>query len=255
MSGGGYFEELLEHVDPAFERVARERRRRANLLRLAAVTAIALLVAGGLVIIGGSKPAAAGVRVTREDGAIVVRLVDVEYRPDVIEKAAKEAGIDLDVAAVPTGPSLVGRFVRANASQDVDVVHLLGRSGDSFSGFRVPVGWDGHLDLKVGRPARGAPYDVFTNAVSEGEPLACTAIVGARAADASRLVRDAGVTASWHLDGPRGASDISAADATGRWRRATVAYVVATSASSVRVFLVAGGADLTPPALTSPATC
>lgn len=255
MSGGGYFEDLLDQVDPAFERVAQRRQRRTNRLRLSAVAALVALVAGGLLVARDSKPAAAGVRVTHEAGAIVVRLVDVEYRPDVIEKATAAAGLEVHVNAVATGPSLVGRFVRADASERLDAVGLLGRSGASFTGFRVPVDWHGRLDLEVGKPARGAPYDVFPNAVSTGEPLACAGVVGARAADAARLVRDADVSASWHLDGPDVSTDVSAGDVTGRWRDATVAYVLATSRSTVRVFLVAGSASLTPPALTPPATC
>ena len=66
---------------------------------------------------------------------------------------------------------------------------------EPFTGFTVPVEWEGHLTLIVGRPAEPRePYVQPANAFAEGEPLACTGLLGATLEVAKREANAAGLT-------------------------------------------------------------
>ena len=88
-------------------------------------------------------------------GRVAITLLDLEHDPRRIEAAARRAGLDVRVTAVPVGPSLVGRFVAESGMGSLPS-ELLALGGDTraFVGFSLPEGWSGTLDLTVGRPPR-----------------------------------------------------------------------------------------------------
>lgn len=161
-------------------RVARRSpRRRAP--KLAAAVAVVTAAAVGLLTLINTGTASADVKITRERGRIEILLTDVESSADEIEAALRAEGLDIDVEAVPTGPSNVGRFVGESASTDgLDDLRRIDETGASFLGFSIPDDWHGALTIRVGAVARsGEAYRAFSDALAQGEPLACASAYGA----------------------------------------------------------------------------
>lgn len=257
MSTRSYLDELGDDLDAAFDRLVDERRRRKGIAyRAAAVAAAVVVVAAAVVVADSGKPAAAGVSVQHRNGQIIVRLTDIEYRPEVIEHATAAAGLDVDVTAVATGPSLVGRFLRAEAGAG-DEVKQIGRDGPSFTGFAVQEGWGGRLEIYVGRPADGGePYETFPNAVSEGEPLACTGILGSRADAASTLIADRDLDVRWRAVATTGERDLRVSELDeSPWNELVVTRAEALDRSHVLIVLAAPGSAPADRLLTKPADC
>lgn len=193
----------------------RRRWRRARVL--AAAAAVLAVIAVGVERQQGT--AAAAVEVIRVDGAIIVRIVDLEARADEVTEAARDAGIHLEVTSVPVGPSNVGRFVAADLSSLPEPVTSTGSDGRSFDGVRIPDGWDGQVAVQLGRHAEpGEDWAVLSDATAASEPLACTAVIGATVAEVQAAVADAGLNARWFTYEPtggaveRGPQDIDAVD-------------------------------------------
>jgi hypothetical protein len=175
-------------------------RRRDRRRRTTAAVAAAACVLAAVAVVGAlgatSDPAAAGVDVVVADGVATVRLVDVEYRPGYIEQEIREVGLDVDIVAVPVGPSNVGRFV--GDTGDAPELTRVDADGPSFAGFALPVDWPGSLELQVGRPAEhGEPYAYASDAYATGEPLSCQGMYGRTAEDAVALLDDLGLEASF----------------------------------------------------------
>jgi hypothetical protein len=169
---------LGEELTAAAGRLHRRRRRR---LRAAAAGSLAVVFIAAMAVTAtiDAPPAAAGLEITERDGRVEVRLTDIETRPHVVEDALEAADIDADVAAVPVSPSLIGQFIRISGSNDAGIEPLDG-DGLSAPGFSVSAGFDGHLDLSLGRPAEaGEALLAFGNALSAGEPLECLDLLGA----------------------------------------------------------------------------
>jgi len=191
------------------------RRRRRRLAPVGASVAVLAVLLGTLLAIARPNTAQAEVRVERVDDRVVVTLVDLEHRPEHLEAVIREAGLDVSVVSVPVGPSAVGRFVGTLSSQLPAELRVTEGAPTTFTGFSVPVGWSGSLDLQVGRPARdGETYAAFSDAFAPEEPLACTALLGRPATDALAVL------AARHLDGaflatrpePAGTQVVAAAD-------------------------------------------
>jgi hypothetical protein len=199
VSNGDFTERLRAELVAAADRMAvdsgRPRRRRVVLL----ATAAAILLVAGLAV-NAARPtsARADVVVGVRDGRMTVRLVDVESRARLIESVLRDKGLDVDVVSIAVGPSLVGRFVRVRDSDIPIDVRPIDDTGPSFAGFSVALGFRGHLDLVVGRPAgKGEPYAAFSDAYAPGESLACSAIYGMRVADVLRVLDDHHVHAAF----------------------------------------------------------
>lgn len=160
-------------------RAAARKRPRSPRTRVAGVVAAAaVVVTAGLAMVLSPDPALAAVQVTRASGRIEVMLVDLESNPGTVEAELRAEGLDIDVVAVPTGPSERGRFTDIVASDpDVLDIHDESNPGRSFVGFSVPEGWKGSLDLRLGRRAEpGEGYEAFTDAFAPLEPLACSGL-------------------------------------------------------------------------------
>jgi hypothetical protein len=257
VSAPGFFDTLESQLGDGLERTVRRRAARRRVLERGAGIAVAIVaVFGAVLFVNGRDVAEAGVEVSTSDGLVTIQLTDVEYRPKVIEKAARDAGFDVSVTSLPTGPSLVGRFVGfAETGTGAGLLKELNADGKSFTGFVLPAGYDGSLELQVGRPARAdETYLSATNALSEGEPLACSGMLDAAAPDAVAIVRDLGIDVTWReRDGSR-QSPIDAADVLQR-DDLRVARATALSPTSVLVVLAPEGVELPSVGETAPATC
>lgn len=179
-----------ELVAAAARQQGRRRRRRVQvrLASVAAVAALALLAGLGV----RSPDASAEVRVDRSGDELVVTLLELAEDPARLERELREAGVDVALEPVPTGPSGVGRFVGTTDTGGVAAeVHPLEGTARNFTAFRVPARWTGALRLLIGRAARpGEAYTAFTDALAPGEPLAGLPLPGRTAVEALELVAD-----------------------------------------------------------------
>ncbi len=182
MNDDRFLAELRTEVLDAAERADRATapRRRAPLGRLAAAAAVVLAVVMG-VVVTRPDPAAAGVEITRSGGDLVVRLTDLESRPEEIEEAADQAGLDLTIVDEPVGPSLVGKFLGSSGTELPELLRVVeGDPASGFTGFRIPADFTGSLTLRLGRAARdGEEWAALSDAAAKGEVLECQQLVGA----------------------------------------------------------------------------
>ena len=235
---GTFFDRLGEELD-----VASMRRRPSPLPKLAMAAVLVVVVGVVGVFALRPEPASADVEVEVREGLVYLRLTDAEDDPEVIEEAAAGAGLAVDVEAVPTGPSLAGRFLlfeRAGALPGE--LRTLGTDGDTFTGFVLPAGWDGALTLRVGRPADGdEPYAAFTNAEAAGEPLACSGIGGLTAPEARDLVAETDLQVTWQAAGEVARSVPAPELDEAPWATYRVAAALSTAPRTVVVVLTPDG--------------
>ena len=195
MNDDRFLAELRTEVLDAAERAGRPTapRRPARLGRLAAAAAVVVAVVAGIVM---TRPdtAAAGVQITRSGDDLVVRLTDLETRPEEIEEAAAEAGLDLTIVDEPVGPSLVGRFIGSSGTDAPAVLEVVeGDPASGFTGFRIPATFDGSLTLRLGRTAEeGEEWAALSDATAKGEVLECQQLVGATLAEVVAAAADKG---------------------------------------------------------------
>lgn len=242
------FDSLADDLSAATVRRARRASKVRAILHAGVGTTAAVLVAVVAIVgieVHRSVPVGADVRVTYTGGHIEVLLVDVEHDADLIEAAAAEAGLDIDVESVPTGPSQVGRFVSyvSDSTYNHDVV-TIGDTNGSFAGFVVPVGWDGSMDLRVGRPARaGEGYASFSDATAPGEPFACADVDTLDVDSITDRAERSGVTLRWQVISGGSAQTIDASQAEQRINTPggpRISALTSLSPSSVMVTLSDG---------------
>lgn len=173
-----FLEQLQLDLVAAEQRMAAAPRRTRRVRRWVSsvAAAVAAIVAAAVVwTVGGGTPVGAGLEVIRQGDELHIRLTDVETRPEEIEEAAREAGLDVRVEELPVGPSNVGRFLRT--TQGAMVPNLTVDESDptsAFTGFRVPVDFAESIVLYLGRPAAdGETWVSASDATSKGEPLEC----------------------------------------------------------------------------------
>ena len=170
-----------ELMNAARRRVGRRRRPERRLVLVVVAVAAVVIAIVAAVQLRTAPPAAAGVDVTVTGGQVMVRLTELEHRPGVIEAAVRKAGLNVEVVAVPAGPSRVGEFMTVAATADLppELRVIDGQASGSFGGFVLPQGWPGRLLLNVGRPAKGDEnYVRFSDAYAKGEPLHCSGVYG-----------------------------------------------------------------------------
>jgi hypothetical protein len=254
MTTPGFFDSLERQLGDGFDRAGHRRASRRRLLqRAGGIAAGVLVLLTAFAFVSRDDPAAAGVSIEQRDGLVYVRLTDVEYRADAIEDAARVAGLDIEVESVPTGPSLIGRFVRASGDGIVGKLKELDPDGPAFSGFVIPAGFDGSLSLQVGRPSKdGEPYAQYGNALSEGEPLACTGIVGVTPAEAVEIIHERNIDAVWTLLTARGMQSV---DPSSVDDGVHVARAMSTAPDHVQIVLTDDATPLADLEATAPATC
>jgi hypothetical protein len=216
MTETGFFDSLERQLGDGLERSVARRRSRRRIARRAggfAVGAVAIIAT--MFFATDDDVADADVSVQTRGGLVYLRLVDTEFDADEIQAAASEAGIDVVVEQVPVGPSLVGRFVSYGSSGEGELGELkeLDLDGPAFSGFVIPAGYEGTIYLSVGRPAEDSElYMASSNAVSDGEPLACSGALDATPSGAAAIAADRGLQARWFIWSSDGAWEVD--DAT-----------------------------------------
>jgi hypothetical protein len=168
---------------------------RRSRLRWLGAAAVLVLVAGAGVVLRPA-PVAAGVEVLADADGLTIRLTDLQTRPDEVETAASDAGLDVTVTEVPVGPSQVGRFVGLSATGGSDQIQITeGTSETGFTAFRLPRGFDHSIDLRIGRAAEpGEELAVTSDATAEGEILECRELIGLPLSDALEIAKDAGAS-------------------------------------------------------------
>jgi hypothetical protein len=203
-AGAPFVDELRGELLAAARREARRHRRRPLVAAVAAVaTAVVALV---LLLAPRPTTAAAEVVVRVHDGIVEVTLVDLEHRPEQIEAAVREAGLDVRVRSVPVGPSSVGRFVGEDSGGTLPgELEPVDDGPAGFRGFVLPVGWSGELHLLVGAPAgEREVWARFSDATAPGEALACRAVVGRRADVVAAELAEAPVAVRYRAGGAEG---------------------------------------------------
>lgn len=187
---------------------------------LTAAAAVVLVVVGAVLFRGSSAPASADVEVIRQGDDLLVRLTDLRNRPEEIEAAAREAGIDLRISEAPVGPSNVGRFVTAEGTEPPREIQVDAERNNTFTGFRIPVGWDAPVHLVLGRPAReGEEYVITSDALTFGEPLECRPLLGLTVTELRRELGE-GWRVRWETVTPTGTRALAPweLDRFGSWR-------------------------------------
>lgn len=155
-------------------------------------------------------------------------------------------------------PSLVGRFMRyTQVGEDTGELRELDRDGPAFSGFAIPAGYSGRLSLMIGRPAdEGEAYTHFANALSPGEPLACSGIAGESPSRAVQIVGARRLDVRWTIVGERGTQALESSDLDDEAHqglRVTRAQSIAPG--TVAIFLSDGVRPLPEIELTADAVC
>lgn len=196
MNSEQFIQSLDEQLRAAANRKFNEprRSRSRHIIQVAAAAAI-VVVGAGLLSIGSSRDVSADVEIIRSGDELIIRLNDVETRASDIEQAALDAGLDVRVSEVPVGPSNVGRFAGASSSERLDDVHIVdGDRSSGFDGFRVPLEFDGYVELLLGRPAKpGERWRVSSWSTARGEPLECERVTGRSVGEVLDLVASRGI--------------------------------------------------------------
>lgn len=216
----------------------------------AAAAAVVALVATVAVVVGGSDPASADVEVIIDGNDLVVRLTDLETRPEEIVEAAREFGLAVKVREVPVGPSNVGRFIGSASSELPPELRPEGGT-ETFTGFRIPKDWQGELKLDIGRPARsGEAWSAVSDALAPGEPAACEPLLGASVSEAEAVLSGRRLRTRWFVLDP-GEREVLAddLDTYEDWK---VVRVLAIGPRQVWVQATSDGSWPYPPALPAP---
>lgn len=226
-------------------------RGRGRALLAAAAAAVVAVVVSVVVVVGGTEPASAGVDVIVDGDDLVVRLTDLETRPEEIVEAAEEFGLSVRVREVPVGPSNVGRFIGGSSSELPPELRPQGGDADSFTGFRIPRDWPGELRLDIGRAAEeGERWRAASDALAPDEPAACEPLLGATVAMTRDVLADAQLRTRWFVFDP-GEQEVARADVDtyDDWR---VVRVLAVGPRQVWVQATRDGSWPFPPSVPAP---
>jgi hypothetical protein len=165
----------------------------------AAFLALAVILAA---LVVRPAPAAAGVRFSTHGGAIVATVTNPFASSDQLRRAFAEQRLNIDLKLVPASPSLVGTVVATEQSGS-GIEALQGGScvtggGGCPVGLRIPLHYQGHAEITLGRPARARERFVASaDAFASGEPLHCSGLVGATVSQASDALESRGLSATW----------------------------------------------------------
>jgi hypothetical protein len=260
MSSPGFFDTLERQLGDRLEQgVARRRARRRVVERVGGIGLGAVAILATLFFTVNNDAAVADVSVQTRDGLVYLRLIDDEFDIDEIQAAAADAGIDVVVEHLAVGPSLVGRFVSWGHSGEGELGELkeLDLDGPAFSGFVVPADYDGTIYLSVGRPAEDDElYMASSNAVSEGEPLACSGVLDATPSEAAAIIAERDLDVRWRVLDASGSSEGDTdAIARGDLDDHDVVLAAADGPTAVWITLAAPGTPGPMLTLTAPAAC
>jgi hypothetical protein len=207
-------ERLGSGADLSAARSERLQRRPVSFL-IAAAALVSLLVALPAILPsarGGAIKARAVVSFSSGGGYIVALIRDPNADSEALRQAFAEHGLDITLQLIPVSPSAVGTFVYFSwedeavqeggpaietlASDDPTCTTMAG--GSCQIGIRVPVDFQGHADIGLGRPAHpGEKYRSGNDGYAAGEALHCSGLYGMTVQAALPVLSDRGVTAIW----------------------------------------------------------
>jgi hypothetical protein len=192
--------DLRDQLVGATDRLNRKlRHRKQVLISTVASTAIAVGIFGSVAAMN-SPSAAAAVDVTRSDGIVWVRVLDLHASASRVQKDLRSQGVNIRVVQVPVSPSLIGTPLSVESD---------GREGpDEISGIRNEdvanpmIGIKGNVTnavtLSIGRAGTpGEMYIVGADAFAAGELLHCSGLIGKPVAEVQRALHDRKVDAAW----------------------------------------------------------
>jgi hypothetical protein len=199
--------------DVSVGRRRRYRRRRVS-LALAAAALIAALVALPALLPSGTPGSAdragAAVSFSQDDGFIVAVIEDPNADSEALREAFAQHGLDITLQLVPASPSAVGTFVYFSLDETAqqgpaietlasdDPACTTAGGGSCQIGLRVPVDFQGHADIALGRPADpGEKYSTANDGFAAGEALHCSGLYGMAVQTALPVLSERGVMAIW----------------------------------------------------------
>jgi hypothetical protein len=157
-----------------------------------AMTAVALSwILPGL----GTRPASAALDIRREGGYYVVTVRDIFASPQLYQAQLRSKHLDITLRVVPVSPSVEGgifpqfekRYIGLTSEEITrrpDLIAPIHTPGAcTFEprctiGVKIPVGYQGHADIRLGRKGRPRErYEGFGQLSNPGEPLQCRKFV------------------------------------------------------------------------------
>lgn len=209
------------HDPPRRVPVARGPSRRAVLLLVPVLLAVAATVVLAGSILGGSgAQQAAGAVVFRKtrDGDVIAIVRDPFVAQRQLNLAFASRGYHIEVTLMPVSPSLVGRIVYTEEEHTgagprplVRGLCASGGGGDCTTlGVDIGQSFKGQATITLGRPARpGETYASAASAFAIGERLHCSGLLGGSARTAQIWLREHGIVPSWRETVTAGASSRS----------------------------------------------
>jgi hypothetical protein len=204
--------------------VPTERRPTARRRRWAVPAAVAAMVAALLLALpailpsgapGGARRAAAAAVSFTEDGRYIVAVIeDPEADSQELTAAFAQHGLDISLQLLPVSPSFVGKFVfegDSGTEGGPPIETLYDASADCTTpggsscpiGLRIPLGFQGHADLALGRAGQpGEEYASANDGFASGEALHCSGLRGMTVQDALPVLERLGVTVVWRSYDP-----------------------------------------------------
>jgi hypothetical protein len=191
-------------------RAPRHRRRWVVSAALAAGVA-ALLFALSVILPsggpGGAKRAAAAISFTQHGDYIDAVIEDPLADSQTLEAAFEQHGLDITLQLLPVSPSFVGKFVQQEGTGGEPAIETLFddqadcTAPGSIScpiGLRIPLAFDGHANITLGRAGEpGEEYVSANDGFASGELLHCSGLRGMTVQDALATLHQLGVTGVW----------------------------------------------------------
>jgi hypothetical protein len=162
---------------------------------------------------GGARTAAA-VAFRTEGRYIVAVIRDPQADSEELRSEFAQQGLDISLQLLPVSPSFVGKFVFQGDSGDGQgpaIETLFDPNAGCTTpgglscpiGLKIPVDYQGHADLALGRAAQpGETYASANDAYAPGEALHCSGLRGMTVDQALPLLARLGVTAVWRSNDP-----------------------------------------------------
>jgi hypothetical protein len=202
---------------PAGRRLTAQRRRWVVPVGVAA-TVVALLLALPAILPsgapGGARRAAAAVSFTEDGQYIVAVIEDPQADSQELTAAFAQHGLDISLQLLPVSPSFVGKFVfegDSGTEGGPPIETLYDETADCTTpggtscpiGLRIPLGFQGHADLALGRAGQpGEEYASANDGFASGEALHCSDLRSMTVREALPVLDRLGVTAVWRSYDP-----------------------------------------------------
>jgi hypothetical protein len=157
----------------------------------------------------GQSAASAGVTFQQVPGGVTAIFHDPTASAASLHQAFLQHGLDIVVDVLPVSPSLVGQVLqplKVPSQAPTEITAVFGDRGCQGDGVvqpcpigvLIPTGYHGMQHIFIGRAAKpGEMYAESNDPTAQGEPLACTHVLGATVPQAQRMLADLGLTASW----------------------------------------------------------